>query len=46
MNLHYGSFHALKGINNGKIPEKEINSIYRTKRLRQIHTSEILKPYE
>ena len=44
MNLHYGSFHALKGINM-EIPKRD-HSIYRTKRLRQIHTSEILKPYE
>ena len=32
MNLHYGSFHALKGINM-EIPEKGDHSIYRTKRL-------------
>ena len=36
MNLHYGTFHALKDINM-HIPEKENHCVHRPQRLRQIH---------
>ena len=56
MDLYYGQFHALKNINLD-IPEKKItafigpsgcgkSTLLKSFRLRQIHTSKILKPYE
>ena len=45
MNLHYGSFHALKNINM-EIPEKQITAFIWTERLRKIYTFKISEQNE
>ena len=45
VNLHYGSFHALKDITL-HIPEREITAFIGPLRLRQIHAPEVAQPDE